>query len=222
LEETDPGKKQLGESRSTMTKKFVRKGGIHSRRSQRGSNLAEFGPALWLFFLVFLFPLFNLVQFACGVATVALIARQAAEACAASPDFNTGLAAARTTASSMASSGFGKFACLKAANQYGITVYIGQTNIASGAHTEGSADTPLSTAVDPNNNIYQIETQCLYDIGPVFPMTGFPFIGDIPLVGKAYRLGLTSERTAEFPDGLTTVGNASSGSGSSGGTSSGS
>lgn len=191
--------------------------GKHTNRSQRGSNLAEFGPALWLFFLVFLFPLFNLVQFACGVATVALIARQAAEACAASPDFNTGLTAARTAASNMANSGFGKFACLKPANQYGITVYIGQTNIASGNHTDGTADTPLSTAVDPNNNIYQIETQCLYDLGPVFPMTGFPIIGDIPLIGKPYRLGLTAERAAEFPDGLTTVGNASSGSGSGSG-----
>jgi hypothetical protein len=171
---------------------------------------------MWLFFLVFLFPLFNLVQFACGVATVDMIARQAAQACAASPDFNTGLAAARATAQNMANSGFGKFACLKAANQYGITVYIGQTSIASGTHIDGSADQPLTRAIDPTNNLYQIETQCLYDLGPVFPMTGFPFIGDIPLIGKAYRLGFSAERTAEFPDGLTTVGNATSSSGASG------
>jgi hypothetical protein len=190
------------------------------RRSKRGSSLAEFGPALWLFFLIFLFPLFNLVQFACGVATVALIARQAAQACASSPDFNTGLNAARTTASSIANSGFGKFACLKPANQYGISVFIGQTNIASGAHSEYGPDQPMTTALDTTNNLYQIETKCLYDVGPMLPMQGFPYIGDIPLIGKAYRLGFSSERTAEFPDGLTTVGNATSGSAGGSGSSS--
>jgi hypothetical protein len=190
-------------------------------RSKRGSGLAEFGPAMWLFFIVFLFPLFNLVQFACGVATVALIARQAAQACASSPDYNTGLAAARTTAQNMANSGFGKFACLKPANQYGISVYIGQTNVASGVHTDSAADTPLTTPVDTTNNIYEIETKCLYDVGPMLPMQGFPFIGDIPLIGKAYRLGFSGERAVEFPDGLTTVGNATGSGGASGGSGSG-
>jgi hypothetical protein len=186
-------------------------------RSKRGSNLAEFGPARWIFFLFILFPLFNLVQFACGVATVALIARQAAQACASSPAFSDGLTAARSTATTMASSGMGQFACLKPANQYGISVYIDQTNIASSQQTVFGPDQPMTTAVDSTNNIYEIETRCLYDIGPMLPMQNVPYIGDIPLIGKAYRLGFSSERAAEFPDGLSTQGNATS-STTSGGT----
>jgi hypothetical protein len=179
-------------------------------RPKRGSSLAEFGPAMWLFFLFIVFPLFNLVQFACGVATVALIARQAAQACASSPSFNDGLTAARTTATNMATSGFGKFGCLKPVNQYGISVYIDQTNLATNQQTVFGPDQPMTSAVDSTNNIYEIETRCLYDVGPMLPMQNVPFIGDIPLIGKAYRLGFSSERAAEFPDGLTTQGNATS------------
>lgn len=189
-----------------------------SIRSKRGSSLAEFGPAMWIFFVMILFPLFNLVQFACSVATVALIARQAAQACASSPDYSDGLTAARNTATTIATSGFGKFGCLKPANQYGISVYIDQTNVASKQQTVFGPDTPMTTAVDSTNNIYEIETRCLYDVGPMLPMQNVPYIGDIPLIGKAYRLGFSSERAAEFPDGLSTQGNATGSGSTTGGT----
>jgi hypothetical protein len=148
----------------------------HLSRSKKGSSLAEFGPAMWIFFFMFLFPLFNLLQFACGVATVALIARQAAQACASSPDYNAGLTAARNTATAISTSGFGKFACLKPANQYGISVYIDQTNIASNAQSVFGPDQPMTTAIDNTNNIYEIETRCLYDVGPMLPMQNFRMV----------------------------------------------
>ena len=173
-------------------------------RNRKGSSLAEFGPALWIFFLVFLFPLFNLVQFACGVATVALIASQAASAMASAPDFNTGLTNGRNTATSLAASGFGKFAHLSAVSPYGVNFYIDTTSVASGTQTVTGPDQQLSAQIDTSKNIYQIESRCLYNVGPMLPMQNVYFLKDIPLIGTPATLSFNSQRAAEFPDGLST------------------
>ncbi|HEY9756363.1 MAG TPA: hypothetical protein V6C97_14450 [Oculatellaceae cyanobacterium] len=180
----------------------------NNRRNAHGGSLAEFGPALWIFFLFFLFPLFNLVQFACGVATVMLIANQSAQAASAAPDFQTGLTNARNIAQGMASSGFGKFAHLTAIGQYGVSLYIDVTNVSTKQQTSFGPDTPLTTTVDPNSNIYEVEARCSYDVGPMLPMQQVPYLNSIPLIGKPAQLSFSSQRTAEFPGGLSTVGGA--------------
>jgi hypothetical protein len=175
------------------------------RRQKRGSSLAEFGPALWLFFIVFLVPLFNLVQFACGVVTVTLIAAQAAQAMAAAPDFTTGLTNGRGAATGLAASGFGKFSHLTAASPYGVSFFIDVTNVQTKQQTCTGPDQQLSAPIDTTNNVYQIEARCLYDVGPMLPMQGVPLLSDIPLLGKPARFAFNSQRAAEFPDALSTA-----------------
>jgi len=182
--------------------KQLRSTGRQFGRKNRGSALSEFGPALFLFFLVFLFPLLNLVQFACGACTVFLIARQAAQAAAGSPDFSTGLQRARDTAAMIATNGFGQFAHLQAANQYGVSLYVDQTTVSNNQQTVYGPDTPVKGTIDPVNNIYEIEARCLYDVGPMLNLRNVPWIGDIPLIGKPARLNFSCQRAAEFPDGL--------------------
>src|ERR1700722_17595991 len=83
-------------------------------RSQRGgSQLAEFGPVLFIFLIMILFPMINLIGFACGTATANLIARECASRAANSIDFNQAMAAAQQECSSLTSSGFGQFAHLQ-------------------------------------------------------------------------------------------------------------
>jgi hypothetical protein len=174
-------------------------------RNKNGNSLAEFGPALWIFFLVILFPLFNLLQFICGVATVALIAAQSAQAMASAPDFNSGLTAGRAAATALAASGFGKFAHLTAVSPYGVNFYIDTTNVNTNTQTVTGPDTPLSTAIDTTNNLYQIEARCLYNVGPMIQMQGVIFLADIPLIGKPAQLSFSNQKAAEFPNGLSTV-----------------
>jgi hypothetical protein len=174
-------------------------------RNERGNQLAEFGPALWVFFIVVLFPLFNLCQFVCGVATVALIAAQSAQAMASSPDFNSGLTAGRAAATSLAASGFGKFAHLTPVSPYGVQFYIDTTNVNTNAQTATGPDTPLSTAIDTTNNLYQIEARCQYNVGPMLPMQNIVLLADIPLIGKAAQLSFSNQKAAEFPNGLSTL-----------------
>ncbi len=189
------------------TKRFIRVR-VNSLRDDRGSSLAEFGPAIWVFFLVILVPFFNLVQFGCGVATVIMIANQAAQAAAAAPDFQTGLTNARQAASALAASGLGKFAHLSPVSPFGVNLYIDVTNVSTKIQTSYGPDTPLTTPVDPNNNIYEVEARCLYNVGPMLPMKGMPLLSSIPLIGKPQVLSFNSQRSAEFPGGLSTVGGA--------------
>ncbi len=178
---------------------------IRTIRDKRGNALAEFGPAVWLFFIVFLFPLFNLVQFACGVATVALIANQAAQAMASAPDWNTGLTNGRNAAQTLTASGFGKFAHLTAVSPNGVSFYIDTTTVATNAQAVTGPDKQLTAPIDTTNNIYQIEARCVYNVGPMLPMQNVYFLKDIPLIGTPAVFNFNCQRAAEFPNALTTA-----------------
>jgi len=54
------------------------------RKQNGGGQMAEFAPALFIFLLITLFPLINLIGYATGVGTVQLIARQTAQAAGSS------------------------------------------------------------------------------------------------------------------------------------------
>ena len=175
-----------------------------SQRNRRGNALAEFGPAVWIFFLVFLLPLFNLMQFACGVATVVLIANQAVQAMSSAPDFQTGLTNGRNTATSLTGSGIGKFAHLSPVSPYGVNFYIDVTNVNTNAQTVTGPDTQISSAIDTTNNVYQIEARCLYNVGPMLPLQGVAYLKDIPLIGQPAVFSFNAVHSAEFPNALST------------------
>jgi hypothetical protein len=173
------------------------------QRSIAGSSIVEFGPVTFVFFIIFVFPLINLTQFACGAAIVFLIATQAATTAASSPDFVTALSSARSCASNLANSGFGEFAHLSPANPYGITLYVEQTNIGTGQTTNFGPDSPAGATVDTTANIYEIEADAVYNIGPFLNMSSAPFVGNIPLIGKPAQICFTVTRNDEYPEGLT-------------------
>jgi hypothetical protein len=177
-------------------------------RNSHGSGLAEFGPALFLFFAVVFFPVINLLGFAFGVATAELIADRCAVAAADEQTYSDALDAACSTAVQLNNSPFGRFAGLKPVNGFkgsGVDLYVATTNVSSKQTKVCGPDVPIKEKIDTTGNVYEYEAQVNYAIGPVLSMGHLPFIKDIPIIGKAGSFSYTVQKAAEHPDGLSSV-----------------
>jgi hypothetical protein len=199
-----------------------------ARRRAFGGNIAEFGPALLVLFLVIIFPLLNLMGFACGVATATLIANQCACSASVSQTYTDALTAASNTAMALITSPLGKFAGLQPLNGYqgsGVDLYVAATNTTSNKTTVYGPNTAVPGPIDTSTYIYEYEARVNYAIGPFLSMAGNPFVGNIPMIGKPANFQLTVQKSAEYPDGLTgggaAAGAASGGGGAGSGTGSG-
>lgn len=182
-------------------------------RSNEGAALtAEFAPALFVFFLIILFPLINLIGMATGASVVYFVAGQTAISAGNAASYPSALDQVQSTANTLASSGFGQFAKLQPVGGYngcGVDLYTTQTSVTSSNVTTSGPNTPLAVNPDTSNNLYSYDTVATYDVGPFVNMGAMPFIGGIPGVGKPARLTFNASRNIEHPDGLTGIGSVS-------------
>ena len=176
------------------------------KRRTIGASIAEFGPALFVFFFIILFPLINLIAMGTGACTVYLIAKQCATKAGDSATFGDALISAEAAAFDLYDGGFGKFANLVPVdgfNYSGMDLYITDTNINSNVSTRHGPNTPfVPVAVNPNEHLYTYDAVCTYDVGPFMNLHAIPFIGDVPGVGVPARLTFTASRNIEHPEGL--------------------
>ena len=176
-------------------------------RKASGANIAEFAPAIFVLFLVILFPLINLLAIASGFATATLIANQCATAAAVSQTYNDALNSMSNTALTLTSSPLGKFAGLQPMSGYGyqgcgVDLYVAVTNVGSNSITVYGPNTPLAGPIDTTNNIYEYEARVSYAIGPFLSMAGTPIFTNVPGLGKPADFQLAVQKAAEYPYGL--------------------
>ncbi|MBK9142365.1 MAG: hypothetical protein IPM23_07715 [Candidatus Melainabacteria bacterium] len=182
-------------------------------RSNEGAALtAEFAPALFVFFLIILFPLINLIGMATGASVVYFVAGQTAISAGNAASYASALDQVQSTANTLTSSGFGQFARLQPVGGYngcGVDLYTTQTSVTSSNVVTSEPNTPLAVNPDTSNNLYSYDTVATYDVGPFVNMGAMPFIGGIPGVGRPARLTFSASRNIEHPDGLTGIGSVS-------------
>ncbi len=177
----------------------------HCRRGQRGANLAEFGPALVILFIVIFVPMVNLIVWGWGTATGLFITSQSAKAAAVSENYDTALSSAADTAVNLANSCFGKLAHLKPVagyNDSGLDLYIVVTNILTNRTSTFGPNHPLIGAIDTTNNVYEYQVQTKYEVLPLFNLAKTPMISHIPIISQSTILSFTSQQSAEYPNGL--------------------
>jgi hypothetical protein len=192
--------------------------GISARSRRRSGNMSEFAACLMVFFLFALFPLINLLMFSVNCGTVFLITRNAAAAAATSSNYGTALTAVQNAVSTGLSSGLGQFSKLSAnggSTSAGWDLYIISTSLSGGANQVYGPDTPLLTAPDPSNFIYEYRVVSNFTVQPFVNMSAVPFIGSVPVVGSAIPFTSCAERAVEDPSGLG-VGVVASGGGDTG------
>lgn len=175
------------------------------RRPTGSGAIAEFAPVLFIFFLVILFPLINLIGFATSSATVLMITRQAASIAGSSTTWQDALNGMDQEIKKWKNSGFGKFANITPLGGYngsGADMYIASTNLSSGGTTYGTKNSGLGGPADTQNNIYEYQIRTQFTINPWLNMSGMPFIGSVPIVGKPANCAYVANSNAEHPEGL--------------------
>jgi len=175
------------------------------RRRSFGASIAEFGPALFFFFFIILFPLINLVAMGTGAASVYLAAKQCATKAAQQTTFANALVQAEAAAYNIESGGIGKFANLYPRggwNSSGMDLYIIETNINTNVSNRRGPNSPFIATGNPDDYIYAYEVVCTYDVGPFMNLSSIPFIGSVPGVGVPATLSYTAASNVEHPEGL--------------------
>lgn len=175
-------------------------------RLKLGASIAEFGPALFVFFFIVLFPLINLIAMATGACTVYLATKLCATKAAEQTSFGDALIAAEEAAYNMEQGGFGKFAKLYPIGGYnnsGMDLYVIETNINTNVSYRHGPNTPfVARPIQTDENLYSYEAVCTYDIGPFMNLHSVPFIGNVPGVGVPATLSYTASMNVEHPEGL--------------------
>lgn len=185
---------------------------INRCRNRSGKALtAEFACALTVFLLIILFPLINLIGMAMAAGTQYILTVNAASRAGTATTYGDALAAMATAANEVTVSGFGRFGKLQPVNGFsgsGTDLFIQVTPIGgAGSTTNYGPNTPFAGAVDPSANVYEYQVRSLFDVGPFVNLGGFPFIGDVPGVGRPARLSFVANRLVEFDQGLALGGN---------------
>lgn len=173
-------------------------------RPRSGATIAEFGPALFLFFFI-LFPLMNLVGYAWCVATATLIAHDCARAASESSDYPAALSAMQNRVQQDLASGFGTFAHLAPFGGYancGADLYVTVTDVNTQASVTYGPNSPVPPPIDATKNIYEYQVKTLFDVKPCLNLAGLPFIGSTPMIGHSSRLNTVAFRAVEMPQGL--------------------
>lgn len=192
---------------------------LATQRRRQGSSLAELAPVLFVFLFMVLFPMINLMGYVTGLATVALITTNCAVVAQNSNSFADALLQAKLTATLLANSPFGKFAHLHPIGGFGATgidLYIDQTdpndsqnNLSYGPNIGMPASASPNLALPPgpsnqppSNYVYQYRVQAHYVAKPFLNLAGVPFIGSIPMLGKAAPISYTACRLIEHTESL--------------------
>lgn len=185
-------------------------------RNRIGKALAvEFVFALFVFFMILLFPLVNLIGLTMGAVTQYLLTKECASSAGVSRDFPEALAAMESTANRIASSGLGNFAKMAPIGGFagsGTDLYIVRTQISSGTPTTYGPNSPYAGVVD-DNNLYEYQVRSTFDLGPFLNLSAVPFIGTVPGVGAPARLTLVAHQSVEFTEGLASGGSGGGGQG---------
>jgi len=136
------------------------------QRSASGQEIAEFGPALFIFFIIVFFPLLTFFTFLWGVGTCAVVAQVAAR------DAGTGstLAQARANMTEAcdlllpAQGGIGSLSGISPPGDSGVTLTVLEVPIQSGDPRVWNPGDP----VDTTNNFYEFEVAVTKLISPLF------------------------------------------------------
>jgi hypothetical protein len=157
--------------------------GAKTMRRQDGSSIAEFGPVLFIFFVIVFFPLLGFFSFVDGVATIALAANAAARAAAPATTRKSAIEEMKNTGTQLIGGGGKKaplaaFANLSPADNSGLTLQILVTNndgSQNGTAIGATDDVPTVVppdggppAIDTDTRYYQYRVTARYTVGPLF------------------------------------------------------
>jgi hypothetical protein len=185
--------------------------------------MAEFGPVLWMFLVLFVIPLLDLISFGSAVGTVMYVATMGAHQAGGCSTYTDAIA--RCNALEVQCRPFLKMAKTTPINAAGATVANGISVAVVVTPLDGSAGPPPYNAPgvgggkipnttpdpsDPNppaqyntsNCVYNYIVTCRYSVMPIFNFYGTPLLKNVPMLGKPVPVTYAATAPVEHPDGL--------------------
>lgn len=175
-------------------------------RPNSGGVLAEFGPVLFIFFMIILFPMLDLIGFGCAMTSMAFIASQCVAKAGQATTYSAALSQAAQEAQRLQASGFATIGNLKPVGGFldsGVNLYVHESEVNSTNTKTYGPNTVMTGPINTTKNVYQYAATFNCDVSPFASLSAVPFLKDIPGVGKPARMNYTARKTIEYPQGLT-------------------
>ena len=167
--------------------------------------MSEFAAALFVFFLIILFPLINLIGVATGIGTQYLMTQQSASSAANSGTYGEAITAMRDRSKEFMNTGFAKFAKLNPVGGFansGADLYVIETDIGTGQSTTYGPNSSVTGTVDADNKVYEYQVRSTFNVGPFMNLSALPFIGNVEGLGKPITFNITNEKLVEHIGGI--------------------
>ncbi len=179
-----------------------------SRRRKTGTAMAEFGPAMWIFFVLIVFPLIDLASFLAGVSSVMLVANMGARQAAPCGTYTDAVNSVKTTYDNLKM--FRDFAKMSPSvsgapplDNTGTNISCVVTETSSGKQqVYHKGDKVPNDSQSLADNIYQYQVTSSYNVSPLFNFNGIPVLGDVPGLGAPVPVEFTATAAVEHPEGL--------------------
>jgi hypothetical protein len=178
-------------------------------RNSHGT-IAEFGPALVLFFGLLLIPSLTLIRFGLSTTAIYFILGRAADSAAQAPTYDQAKQKANGVFLALINSPIGSLSGLKVDRIKNVNLYIDERILTSGEVNVFGPDQLVSKQIYPAINTYEYEVRASYSFPPLLPASDLPLVGKVPLLGEETIVTLKAVRPIEYPDGLSIFGFASS------------
>jgi hypothetical protein len=176
------------------------------QRRSRGNAIAEFGPALWFFFILILLPLLDLASFMWGVGTVMMVANLGCRKAAGANTWT--LASGIVTATEADLANFRSYASVvPITGNSGVTLNVLAYPTSGTGTVTTYAPPPLPNKIKNDrttldSTIYDYQVVASYNVQPLFNFKGMPFFSSIPGLGAPVPITFTSTCNVEHPEGL--------------------
>lgn len=174
---------------------------------------------MMLLWVIIFFPLLNLIGIALAAGSIAFMTMDCATKASSQPTYADALTAMADEATSFQSTGLMKFLNLQPNGGYtncGMDLFVKAENYRNGNTTDYGPNTPVPPPLDPMTFVYEYCAESKFSVSPWVMMSGVPFLGQVPGLGKPVVLTFNVERSVEHPNGLAD-GNTNSATNSGGG-----
>lgn len=177
-------------------------------RANKGNTIAEFGPAMYVFFIIIALPLIDLATFMWGVGTVMMVANLGARKACGANTYTDAMAAVAGTEKDL--SNFFSYSCVVPTTPpSGVTLNVIAYKTATGP--TGAVTTfkppPVANRIPVDRatldaTMYEYQVVAAYNVQPLFNFNGLPFFGGVPGLGAPVPITFSSTVNVEHPEGL--------------------
>lgn len=176
-------------------------------RRRTGHSSAEFAASLIVFFFLMFFPLLNLVGVALSAGMLCMLTHQIATRASQQLTYADALSTMRSECSRLMSTGWANFLRLQPKAGYqkcGSDLYIESTQVAGSNIRLYGPNQPLPNAPNPNY-VYEYLASTSFQVKPFIPMSGVPFVAQVPALGQPVEIRWNAARAVEHVAGLSSA-----------------